>query len=116
MSTADAVPVNAPSKVCTCGQQELHRITCPRFERFEPGCRDFVGICGPRLAYIGVADRAKFDSIDLAVHDHGEHANGHLLTKADHSAHVTVIFQHWITQKTVMAMIADSDAAKGSQP
>lgn len=78
---------------------------------------DFVGVAGARLVFVGIADRAKFDSIDLPCLNSGENEDGHVLSKrlGGGLAGVTVIFQHWIKGKTVMAMIAESDAARASK-
>lgn len=106
--------MNAAVQTCTCGTS-LHKSSCPLFERFECRPSDFVGIAGPGLVFVGVKDRAKFDALALPVKDLGENANGHVLVKVqgDHQpGMVTVIFQHWIKTKTVMAMAADREEAR----
>lgn len=83
--------------------------------RFESKPSDFVGIAGPTLVYIGVAKREDFDKIAVPCHDHGEDDGGHVLTKqvGDFKAsEVTVIFQHWLKQKTTAAMLADLEAKR----
>ncbi len=57
---------------------------------------DYVGVPDPRLVYVLIADREKFDKIALAETDHGEKgAAGHLWSKrVDHNG-VRIVFQHW---------------------
>jgi hypothetical protein len=87
-------------------------------ERLESKPTDFVGIAGPTLVYIGVAKRADFDKLALPCADNGENADGHVLTKMVgefKGSEVTVIFQHWVKQKTIEAVLADSEARRASQ-
>lgn len=79
-------------------------------ERFEHRPLDFVGIVSPRVVFIGVGDRAKFDMIDLPLIDHGENENGHCLTKSIQAPDLTgalVVFQYWIKSRTTEALMAD---------
>lgn len=83
--------------------------------RFKSEPTDFVGIAGPTLVYIGVAKREDFDKIAAPCVDHGQSAHGHALTKQVgglKASEVTVIFQHWLNQLTIDAMIADSKAQR----
>jgi hypothetical protein len=57
---------------------------------------DFVGIADAKMIYVGIADRAAFDKIDLAPLDHGDGPRGHVITKRLEDAGVTVVFQHWL--------------------
>jgi len=84
-------------------------------ERFESKPTDFVSIASPTIVYIGVASRADFDKIAAECVDHGEKADGHVLTKQTGEfkpGEVTVVFQHWIKQVTLKALIADSEARR----
>jgi hypothetical protein len=83
-------------------------------DRFESKPTDFVGIAGPTLVYIGVAKREDFDKLAAPCVDHGQTRDGHVLTKqvgSFASGDVTVIFQHWLNQLSIDAVIADRHAA-----
>lgn len=70
------------------------------------------------VVYIGVANRADFDKLALPVTDEGENANGHVLTKRIgnfDSKEVTVIFQHWVKQKSIAAMIEEAKKAQRTE-
>lgn len=57
--------------------------------------RGYIGAhCEGRLVYIGVDDRAVFDSIARPETDH--RPKSQLLTKSVEQDACTVIFQHWI--------------------
>lgn len=84
-------------------------------ERFESKPFDFVSIACPTMVYIGVEKREDFDKIAAPCHDRGPNDSGHVLTKqvgGFKPGEVTVVFQHWIKQKTVEALIADSAARR----
>ena len=84
-------------------------------ERFEFKPSDFVSVASPTIVYIGVEKREDFDKIAAPRQDHGPNDDGHVLTKqvgGFKSGEVTVVFQHWIKQKTVEALIADSAARR----
>lgn len=87
-------------------------------ERFEHRPMTFVGVAGAgTLVYVGVADRAQFDKINLPCDDHGENENGHVLVKTlggMRASEVTVIFQHWIKSLTVEAFMAQRQRAKAT--
>jgi hypothetical protein len=57
---------------------------------------DFVGIIDGQLVYIGIADRTKFDLLDLPATDHGDGPRGHVISKSIEEAGVRVVFQHWV--------------------
>lgn len=86
-------------------------------ERFENRPTDFVGVAGPTVVYVGIADRTAFDNLILPVRDSGENEDGHVLSKVAGNYgrnEVTVIFQHWIKSKTVAAIIADAEAKRAA--
>lgn len=58
---------------------------------------DYVGVPDPRLVYVLIADREKFDKIALDVTDHGRKPSGHVLTKSCEQDGVRIVFQHWLT-------------------
>lgn len=85
--------------------------------RFESRPTDFVGIAGSTLVYIGVASREDFDKLAAPCQDNGENDNGHVLTKqvgGFKGSEVTVVFQHWLKQKTIDAMLADMEAKRSA--
>lgn len=95
-----------------CDRVQLPEATPSRFES-KPS--DFVGIAGPTLVYIGVARREDFDKIAVPCVDNGLTEQGHVLTKTIgrfQAKEVTVVFQHWLKQKTLQAMIADMEAKR----
>jgi len=79
-------------------------------ERFEHRPLNFVNIAHPHIVYIGIADRAEFDSLDLPCSDHGENDRGHVLVKSLEASGVMVIFQYWIKSRTAEALLAASQA------
>jgi hypothetical protein len=87
-------------------------------ERFESKPIEFVSVATPTTVYVGIAKREDFDRIAAPCTDHGENDNGHVLTKkvggfgADE---VTVVFQHWIKQRTLEAWVADTEAQRAVQ-
>ncbi len=88
-------------------------------ERFESKPMEFVSVAGPTLVYIGVASRTDFDKIGAPCTDSGENQNGHVLTKqvgGFKNGEVTVVFQHWLKQLTIEAIMADSDVRRRAQP
>lgn len=58
--------------------------------------RDIVGVPDPKLVYVLIADREKFDKIGLAATDHGEQKAGHVLSKSVDRDDIMVVFQHWL--------------------
>lgn len=82
-------------------------------ERLEHDPTTFVGVMPDgSLVYVGLASRADFDRIDLPARDHGETADGHLLSKraGDYrTGEVTVVFQYWLKSKTLEALLADAE-------
>jgi hypothetical protein len=85
-------------------------------DRFEYRPEMFVGVPTPTLVYVGVANRADFDKIQLPLHDAGENERGHVLVKTlgeFDGTHVTVIFQHWLKSLTTDAFLADAKARRG---
>lgn len=69
--------------------------------------RDFVGIATPTLIYIGVANRAKFDSIKRSAWDSGLKPDGsHVLAKEIEQDGVAVIFQHWVSVPPLSSILA----------
>jgi hypothetical protein len=76
-------------------------------ERFEHRPQVFVGVVGPHVIYVGIADRAQFDKIAAPCSDHGENDDGHVLVKSVQGYGVMVVFQYWLKSKTNEAFIAD---------
>jgi hypothetical protein len=59
--------------------------------------RDFVTVSVPGLIIIHVAERVKFDTIELQVYDHGIQPWGHrLVTKRIEHGSSVVVFLHWL--------------------
>lgn len=74
-------------------------------ERFEHTPMDSVLIAHPTLVYVGVKDRAQFDSLAVPYHDHGENERGHVLTKCIEQDGVRVVFQYWLKSLTAAAYL-----------
>ncbi len=61
---------------------------------------DFVSVSVAGLILIRVADRTKFNAIELPVRNHGIQPDGlHLLTKRVEQSSVVVVFLHWLTRQ-----------------
>ena len=59
--------------------------------------RDFVTVSVAGLIFVHVAERVKFDAIELQVCDHGIQPWGHrLVTKRMEHGSLTVVFLHWL--------------------
>jgi len=59
--------------------------------------RDFVTVSVAGLIIIHVAERVKFDAIELTVYDHGVQPGDHrLVTKRIVHGGSVVVFLHWL--------------------
>jgi hypothetical protein len=112
-TTLDPLVKTTPSPLSgTAGGVTGERIQPSRFE--SKPC-DFVGIAGSTLVYVGVGKREDFDKIALPCSDTGESHQGHVLTKTlggFRSSEVTIVFQHWLKQKTLEATLSDMEAQR----
>jgi hypothetical protein len=82
-------------------------------ERLEHRPTDFVGVTpNGKFIFVGMAKREEFDKIAATVTDHGQDANGHVLSKAIEGDGIYVIFQYWLKSRTIEALSADLAAEK----
>jgi hypothetical protein len=76
----------------------------------------FVGVTTPTLIYVGIADREAFDRIAAPCTDHGQKPTGHVLSKSVDNGSVLVVFQYWINNMTVDAILAGGRAKRVDAP
>lgn len=80
--------------------------------RFESNPTTYVSVLGPQHVFIGIRSREDFDKIALPCVEVGPNHKGHVLCKHLESAGVSVVFQHWIQQVTLDALVADLQARR----
>jgi hypothetical protein len=82
-------------------------------DRFEHNPQMFVGVFpSGKYVFVGIAKRDDFDKIALPCVDHGQHDNGHVLSKSLRADGVEIVFQYWLKSVTIEAMIADRNAKR----
>lgn len=75
---------------------------------------NYVNIADGKLIYVLVAKRDEFDRIDLAVTDHGEGENGHVLSKSLSKDGMYIVFQHWLLERTIEAIREDNEKRRAA--